>query len=75
MLTQKYLWESSERLTAYSEVTGCLTTRNWVTPSGEISTESRHVSRFPELSWTGLLACPMGVYEDSTHLLSLARSR
>jgi hypothetical protein len=24
----------------------------------------RHVSRFPEPSWTGSLACPIGVYQD-----------
>ena len=30
----------SGRITAYSEVTSCLTTRNWLTPSREISTES-----------------------------------
>jgi hypothetical protein len=34
MLTENYLWESSERLTAYPEITRCLTTRNWRTPFG-----------------------------------------
>src|SRR5271154_558109 len=33
----------SGRVTAYSEVTSCLATRNWLTPSGEISTGSRVV--------------------------------
>jgi hypothetical protein len=33
--------------TAYSEVTSCLTTQNWLTPSGEISTDiSASVCRF-----------------------------
>jgi hypothetical protein len=38
-------FRSGHRLlgTAYSEVTSCLTTRNWLTPSREINTESRPV--------------------------------
>jgi hypothetical protein len=32
-------FRSSGRMTAYSEVTSCLTARNWLTPSGEIGTD------------------------------------
>jgi hypothetical protein len=43
----------SEWMTAYSEVTSCSTTRNWLTPSGEISTvKSACVQVFrTELDW------------------------
>ena len=54
----------SDWITAYSEVTICLTTRNWLTPSGEINTR-KSACVHESIAWTldlgalRIVGCPL----------------